>query len=136
MLFRSDQRRLIVPLASFIEKPFYNWTREAAGIVGTVTIYVDYTAPVERIRTKATEIVKASPLWNGETVKLQVTEAKEATLELRLTASARSAGDAFDLRCEVREKLIDFLQREIPGALPRSRQEAIAPARPPSPPAT
>jgi small-conductance mechanosensitive channel len=125
VLHLPDLRRLIVPLAAFIEKPFYNWTREAAGLIGTVTIYVDYTAPVEQIRAKAIEIVKASPLWDGQTVKLQVTEAKESTLELRVTVSARSSGDTYDLRCEVREKLIDFLQRAIPGALPRSRQEAI-----------
>ena len=29
-----DQRRLIVPLTYFIEKPFQNWTRRSSDIVG------------------------------------------------------------------------------------------------------
>src|SRR5215468_2002854 len=125
-----DLRRLIVPLTYFIEKPFQNWTREATDLIGAVSLHVDYTAPVERIRQKAVEIAKASPLWDGMLVKLQVTEARESTLELRVIVSARTGGDAFDLRCELREKLVDFLQREIPSALPRVRQEVVAGTRP------
>lgn len=124
-----DQRRLIVPLTYFIEKPFQNWTREQTSMIGTVLIQVDYTTPVERVRAKALELVKASKLWDGNVASLAVTDAKESSIELRVLASARSSGDAFDLRCEVREKLIDFLQREIPSSLPRTRQEAIAPSR-------
>jgi len=125
-----DLRRLIVPLTYFIEKPFQNWTREATDLIGAVSLHVDYTAPVERIRQKAIEIAKASPLWDGMLVKLQVTEARESTLELRVIVSARTGGDAFDLRCELRERLVDFLQREIPSALPRVRQEVVAGPRP------
>ncbi len=124
-----DLRRMIVPLSYFIEKPFQNWTRESTNLIGTVLLHVDYTAPVERIRAKVLEIVKASKLWDGQVAKLQVTDAKESSIELRVLASARSAGDAFELRCEIREKLIDFLQRECPTALPRTRQEAAAPDR-------
>jgi small-conductance mechanosensitive channel len=127
-----DLRRLIVPLAYFIEKPFQNWTRESTRRIGAMSLYVDYTAPVERIRAKATEIVQASPLWDGQDLKLQVTEARESTLELRVIASARTSGDAYDLACELREKLVDFLQRELPGALPRARQQSL----PGAPPAT
>jgi small-conductance mechanosensitive channel len=121
-----DLRRLIVPLAYFIEKPFQNWTRESTRRIGSVSLHVDYTAPVELIRAKATEIVQASPLWDGQDVKLQVTEARESTLELRVIASARTSGDAYDLSCELREKLIDFLQRELPSALPRARQQGLS----------
>ncbi len=121
-----DLRRMIVPLTYFIEKPFQNWTRESTSLVGSVLLHVDFTTPVERVREKLIEIVKASPLWDGQTVKLQVTDAKESSVELRAIASARSSGDAFDLRCEIREKLIDFLQRELPGALARTRAQTIA----------
>jgi small-conductance mechanosensitive channel len=124
-----DQRRLIVPLTYFIEKSFQNWTREQTSMIGTVLIHVDYTTPVERVRAKALELVTASKLWDGNVASLAVTDTKESSIELRVLASARSSGDAFDLRCEVREKLIDFLQREIPSSLPRTRQEAIAPNR-------
>ena len=124
-----DQRRLIVPLTTFIEKPFQNLTREQASMIGTVVVYVDYTTPVERVREKAVELVKASSLWDGNLASLQVTDAKESSIELRVLASARSSGEAFALRCEVREKLIDFLQRELPSSLPRTRQEAVVPDR-------
>jgi small-conductance mechanosensitive channel len=121
-----DLRRLIVPLTYFIEKPFQNWTRESSSLVGAALIHVDYTAPIDRIREKLTEVVSASKLWDGNVVKLQVVEAKESSLELRAIASARTSSDAFDLRCEIREKLIGWMQQEIPTALPRTRQEAVA----------
>jgi small-conductance mechanosensitive channel len=120
-----DWRRLIVPLTYFIEKPFQNWTREGSALIGTVMIYVDYRAPVELIRAKFNDILKESNRWDGNVAALQVTDFKEGSMELRCLMSARSAGTVFDLRCEVREKLIDFLQREHPEALPRTRQISV-----------
>jgi len=116
-----DLRRLIVPLTYFMEKPFQNWTRQTATLIGTVLIYVDYTAPIERIRQKVTEIVTNSKLWDGQVVNLQVSDAKMSTIELRVLASAKDAGTAWDLRCEIREMLLSFLQREHPEVLPRLR---------------
>jgi small-conductance mechanosensitive channel len=118
-----DLRRMIVPLSYFIEKPFQNWTRQTSTLIGSAMVYVDYSAPVAAIREELERIVKASKNWNGEVINLQVTDAKEHTLELRAIMSANSAGAAFDLRCEVREKLIAFLQNEHPGALPRQRTD-------------
>jgi len=126
-----DLRRMIVPLSYFIEKPFQNWSRESTNLIGAVQLHVDYTAPIERIRAKVLEIVKASKLWDGEVAKLQVVDAKESSVELRVLVSARSSGDSLELRCEVREKLIEFLQRECPTALPRTRQEVVAPEQQP-----
>jgi len=117
-----DLRRMIVPLAYFIEKPFQNWTRESSAILGTAMFYLDYRAPVARIREKLREICQHSKNWNGQAVALQVTDTREGTIELRALMSANSASQAFELRCEVREKVIDFLQREHPEALPTSRQ--------------
>jgi small-conductance mechanosensitive channel len=124
-----DLRRLIVPLSYFIEKPFQNWTRDSTNLIGAVLLHVDFTAPIERIRAKAMEIVQGSKLWDGKVAKLQVIDAKENSIELRVLASARSSGDAFDLRCEIREKLIEFLQRECPTALPRTRGETLTAER-------
>jgi small-conductance mechanosensitive channel len=118
-----DLRRLVVPLSYFIEKPFQNWTRQNSSLIGSALFYVDYRAPVGIIREQLQEIVKNSENWDGSVVKLQVTGAKEQTMELRAIMSAANAGAAFSLRCEVREKLIDFLQREHPEALPRQRSE-------------
>jgi len=120
-----DLRRLIVPLSYFIEKPFQNWTRESSALLGSAMFYVDYRAPVGVIREKLKDICQNSKGWNGENVALQVTDAKQNTIELRALMSANSAGQAFSLRCEVREKMIDFLQREHPEALPTSRQISL-----------
>lgn len=121
-----DWRRMVVPLSYFIEKPFQNWTREGAAIIGSIMLHLDYTAPVDLIRSRAKEFVSQSKLWNGQVFNVQVTDAKDSAMEVRILVSADNAGAAFDLRCEVREKLIDFLQKEYPHALPRRRQEAVA----------
>lgn len=116
-----DERRLIVPFSKFISEPFQNWTRTGAELLSTVFLWVDYTAPVERIRAEADAIVKGSPLWDGRVFALQVTEFTEQTMQLRVLVSAANAGAAFDLRVHVREQLIAFLQRELPHVLPRRR---------------
>jgi len=118
-----DLRRLVVPISYFIEKPFQNWTRTGGELVGSIMLYVDHTTPVDSVRKKLSEIVAQSKLWNGKVVNLQVTDCKETTIELRALISADNAGAVADLRAEVREKLIDFLQREHPHALPRRRNE-------------
>jgi small-conductance mechanosensitive channel len=118
-----DLRRLIVPLTYFIEKPFQNWTRESAALLGVVYFYLDYRAPIGAIRDKLKQLVDNSKDWNGQTVSLQVTDTKESTIEVRAIMSANSAGQAWSLRCEVREQMIDFLQREHPEAMPYYRGE-------------
>lgn len=118
-----DWRRLIVPLTYFMEKPFQNWTRESANIIGSIFLHVDYTAPIDAIRARLIEIARASPLWDGKVVVLQVTDATPRTIELRALVSAGTSPKAWDLRCEVREKLIDFLKAEYPQTLPRLRLE-------------
>ncbi len=120
-----DLRRMIVPLAYFMEKPFQNWTREGSAIIGSVLLYLDYTAPIEAIRAKAEAIVAASRLWDRKVVNTQVTDTRERVIEVRVLVSAANASAAFDLRCEVREKLIEFLHGEHPGSLPRSRNETV-----------
>ena len=123
-----DLRRLVVPLSYFIEKPFQNLTRTGGELIGTVFFYVDHTAPVDVIRNKVIEIVSQSKLWNGKVVSLQVSDCKETTIELRALVSANNGSAAWDLRCELREKVVEFLQREYPSALPRRRYETVASA--------
>jgi small-conductance mechanosensitive channel len=113
-----DLRQLIVPLSYFIEKPFENWTRDSTKLIGSVLFHVSYLVPLERLHAKVDEIVKASPYWDGDVVKLQVQEAKETSLELRVIASARTSGQVGELRYEIREKVIAFLQQECPACLP------------------
>ena len=116
-----DKRRLIVPINYFIEKPFQNWTRTTAEILGTVFIYVDYRFPVEEMRKELTEILEKTDLWDGKVNVLQVTDAKESTLELRALVSAADSSTAWDLRVLVREKLVEFVQKNYPEYLPQTR---------------
>ena len=118
-----DLRRLVVPLSYFIEKPFQNWTRVTADLLGTVFVYVDYAVPVEEIRQELHRILEASGMWDGKTWGLQVTDAGEHTVQLRALMSAPNGSQAWDLRCHVREKLIQFLQERYPESLPRTRAE-------------
>jgi small-conductance mechanosensitive channel len=118
-----DLRRLVVPLSYFIEKPFQNWTRQSADLLGTVFVYTDYTVPVEEVRQELHRILESSKLWDKKVWGLQVTNASERTVELRALMSAASGPVAWDLRCLVREKLIEFLQEKYPESLPRDRAE-------------
>jgi small-conductance mechanosensitive channel len=116
-----DWRRLIVPLSFFMEKPFQNWTRENAKIIGSVMLQVDYTVPVGSLRARAEQIVRSSPLWDKDVVNVQVTDFKDRTVEVRILASAATSPRAWDLRCEIREKLLVYLQTEFPRSLPTLR---------------
>ncbi|MDT8430438.1 MAG: mechanosensitive ion channel [Bacteroidales bacterium] len=116
-----DKRRLVVPTTYFIEKPFQNWTRESADILGTVFIYTDYTVPFDKLRAELTRILEADSNWDGKVNVLQVTNATEKTVEVRALMSAIDSPTAWDLRVSVREKLISFLQEHYPESLPRTR---------------
>jgi small-conductance mechanosensitive channel len=118
-----DLRRLVVPITYFIEKPFQNWTRVTADILGTVYIYVDYTVPIESVRAELQSILKSADLWDGKVCVLQVTNTSERTVELRALMSAADASAAWGLRCLVREKMVEFIQKNYPDALPRLRTE-------------
>jgi len=120
-----DWRRMIVPLSYFFDKPFQNWTRSSASLIGTVMLYADYTVPVEQVRKKLTEIVKQSKLWDGKVVNLQVNNVTENVVELRALVSSQNSGAVADLRAEVREKLVTYLQTDLPWALPTTRQRSI-----------
>ncbi|MCU1307416.1 MAG: small-conductance mechanosensitive channel [Acidobacteriaceae bacterium] len=116
-----DQRRMIVPLTYFIDKPFQNWTRRSSDIMGTVFLYVDYTVPVEDIRQELQRIVQSSDLWDGRVCGLQVTNTTDRSMELRCLMSSADSGKSFDLRALVRERLIWYIQKHYPESLPQVR---------------
>jgi len=116
-----DLRRLIVPITYFIDNTFQNWTRVSADLLGSVFIYADYTIPVPEIRRELERIVKNSNTWDGKTCVLQVTDATEKTMKLRALISAADSSSAWNLRCLVREKLIEYMQKNYPDSLPRLR---------------
>jgi len=116
-----DLRRLVLPITYFIERPFQNWTRVTADLLGTVFLRVDYTVPIEEVRQQLHKSLEESKLWDGKVWNLQVTEVSERTVELRCLMSAEDASTAWDLRCEIREKLLVWLQKTYPEALPKIR---------------
>lgn len=121
-----DWRRMVVPLSYFIEKPFQNWTRDTASLIGSISLSVDYRADVPRIRKKLEELARQSRLWDKAVVNLQVIDADSRTIQLRALVSARNAPQSWDLRCEIREKLVAFIRDEMPDALPRERAHLVA----------
>lgn len=122
-----DNRSLILPLNYFIDKPFQNWTRTGSHILATVYIYTDYTVPIDAVRKEFDAILAATDLWDKRVSVLQVTDSKERTLELRALMSANNSALAWDLRCLVREKLVEFIQQKYPYALPKLRTEPANP---------
>lgn len=120
-----DQRRLIIPLQWFIENPFQNWTRSTSQIIGTVFLHVDYSMPLAPLRAEARRLCEASAHWDGRLCLLQVTEAAERTMQLRVLVTAVDSGKAWDLRCEVREGLLTFIQQHHPQHLPQWRTHRL-----------
>lgn len=122
-----DLRRLVLPVTYFLEQPFQNWTRVSADLLGTVYLHTDYTVPIDAMRAEFERLVKPHPLWDEKVCVVHVTDSKPDVLETRFLLSTRNSSDGWELRCYVREKLVEFLQREYPGALPRTRVELNGP---------
>jgi len=117
-----DERRLIVPLQYFIEKPFQNWTRQSTQLLGTFTFWVDYAMPLEPLRKELDAWCKQVPhLWDGRVNNLQVTDANENAIQLRVMISTSNAGNNWDLRVLLREKMLQFIANNYPEYLPRIR---------------
>ena len=121
-----DLRRLVLPISYFIEKPFQNWTRTTADILGSVMLFMDYSVPLDEIRAEFGRALRASKYWDGKVEVVHVTDCTEKTMQVRLLMSAGNSPDAWELRCEVRERLIGYLQRHHPESLPRIRVEKRA----------
>lgn len=122
-----DDRRLIVPLSYFIEKPFQNWTHKTSVLLGSVYVWVDYTFPLEEGRKALRDIIETHPLWDKRFWNLQVSDATERTMQLRVLATSTDSSTSWDLRCAIREKFIAYIQSHHPQCLPhvRARLEEV-----------
>ncbi|MGH8301435.1 MAG: mechanosensitive ion channel family protein, partial [Steroidobacteraceae bacterium] len=123
-----DQRRMIVPLQWIIENPFQNWTRTSSDLLGTVFLWVDFRVPLAPLREELQRLCKSAPEWDGRLALLQVVDTNEHAMQLRCLVSTVDSGKGWDLRCRVREGLIDFLQRHYPEGLPRVRADLLSSA--------
>lgn len=118
-----DQRRLVLPISTFIDKPFQNWSSPSGEFIGWAVLHLDYTVPLNVVREKFFELLQNSSYWNRGHWNVEVVDTTESTMVVRLSMSARGVGDALTLRTDVRERMIAFLQEEYPGSLPRVRFE-------------
>jgi len=118
-----DERRLVVPCNYFTTTPIETWTRRSDKILGTVYLDLDWRIPMDELRAEFQRIVEASPAWDGRSLDATVTDAQGGFVTVRLVMSAKDSADQWTLRCEVRERIIGWLQREHPDALPRTRVE-------------
>jgi small-conductance mechanosensitive channel len=118
-----DLRRLVVPLSYFIEKPFENWTRSSASLIGIVTWHLDYRAPIDAMRDRLREMLDGNPLWDGKVASIQVTETTPQVIQVRAIMGASNSSDAWNLRCDVRERMLTWLRETHPEALPRLRAD-------------
>lgn len=121
-----DDRRLVMPLSYFIEKPFQNWTRVSANLLGSVFLWVDYTLPVAELRRATRQVVESCADWDRRFWNFQVTDTSERTMQIRVLATAADSGKAWNLRCEIREKLIDLIQSKHPHCLPKIRGDVMS----------
>jgi small-conductance mechanosensitive channel len=116
-----DLRRMILPITYFVEKPFQNWSRVSTDLLGAVVLYLDYQAPIGELRKELKRLVENNPKWDRKVCGLQVTDTKQSTIEVRALVSSTDPGKLSDLRCDIREGLIEFLCRNYPESLPRQR---------------
>lgn len=116
-----DKRRIVLPINYFIEKPFQNWTRTSAELLGPIVLYLDYSLPLEALRSELDRVLKVEPLWDQKVKVIQVMDTTEKCMVVRVLVSAKDAPTAWDLRCSVREKLITFIQKNYPEAFPKNR---------------
>lgn len=120
-----DWRRLVLPLNYFNETPFVNWTFNSAQIIGSIYLYVDYTFPVKELRQKFLQIINDNALWDKQIAELLVTKTDASSVEVRVSFSAKNATDVWDMRCDIREQLIEFIQKKYPNSLPKIRRERL-----------
>jgi small-conductance mechanosensitive channel len=119
-----DERRMVIPLQYFIEKPFQNWTRSTSSLIGSVFLWVDYALPLEELRAETERICKDIPhLWDGRVCVLQVTDTTDRAMQLRVLLSSVDSSRSWDARCHMRERLIAFVAKQYPQCLPQLRAE-------------
>jgi small-conductance mechanosensitive channel len=120
-----DERRLVLPVTWFLEKPFQNWTRKNSDITGTIFLYVDYSFPVENLRNVLPEMLKENPNWDGRILNVQVTNTTEKYKEVRILVSSVNSSKNWDLRATLREKLVEYINSNFPDTFATFRVKNI-----------
>ncbi|MBI2511169.1 MAG: mechanosensitive ion channel [Opitutae bacterium] len=120
-----DQRRIVLPISYFIERPFQNWTRVPTNMLSPLALRFDFSLPLDALRAHLKQEIEKSAFWDKQVFGVQVTNSDATSMEVRVLASAPDPGASFNLQCELREKAIDFVRRNFPSALPKLRREQL-----------
>ncbi|MBS3814802.1 mechanosensitive ion channel family protein [Candidatus Bipolaricaulota bacterium] len=108
-----DNRRIIVPNDVLSNRIVQNWSIKDSRLLAATIIYLDYGADIDKIRGWVKEAVQESEYWNGEGEPgVQVMDFTEKTIKVRALAWADDPPSAWNLRCEIREKLLDHFEKE------------------------
>ncbi len=126
-----DDRRFVLPSTYFTSTPFENWTRTSSELLGAVEFDLDWRVSPSDMREELDRILATSTIWDGRTKVLQVTDAVGGLVRVRILVTAPDAGGLFDLRCYVREEMVEWVQRHHPDALPLQRVQLTEPTRTP-----
>jgi small-conductance mechanosensitive channel len=126
-----DDRRFVLPSTYFTSTPFENWTRTSSELLGAVEFDLDWRVSPSDMREELDRILATSTIWDGRTKVLQVTDAVGGFVRVRILVTAPDAGGLFDLRCYVREEMVEWVQRHHPDALPLQRVQLTEPTRTP-----
>ena len=116
-----DERRLIVPSTHFTSNSFETWTRKSSKVMGTVYMDLDWRVPLEKVRKEFQSFLQKNPLFDGRVSSLLVTDAVGGYVQVRFLISASDSSRQWDLRCEVREHMVSWIQKNHPSALPVTR---------------
>jgi len=119
-----DDRRMVLPSTHFTTKPFQNWTRDSSELLGAVEFDLDWGVSPAAMREELDRVLKRTELWDERASVLQVTDAIGGLVRVRILVTAIDAPTLFDLRCFIREEMVEWMMRHT-GGLPRQRVELV-----------
>jgi small-conductance mechanosensitive channel len=120
-----DERRLILPSSYFVTQPFENWTRSGGRMIGVVHLDVDWSVPLDELRAELDRSLSETPLWDGRTATMTVSDVQNGRVRLRIGLSASSTGDMFALNAHVREAMVRFIADHGGAWAPRLSREDL-----------
>jgi small-conductance mechanosensitive channel len=112
-----DLRRLILPVTYFLERPFTNWTRTSAESLTSFSLVMSLDASLPAIRKQLQMILSANSLWNGGKWEVMISELGESSMIIRITLGAANPEIAFQLKSQVQERVLDYLNQFKKGSL-------------------
>ena len=121
-----DDRRMVLPSTYFTTTPFENWTRNSSELLGSIELDLDWRVSPAAMRQQLEIVLANTEIWDGRASVLQVTDAVGGYVRVRILVTAVDAPTLFDLRCYVREEMVEWIHEQDPAGMPRTRVQMIA----------